>query len=298
MSKIPEKIIDSISNGLGSQSLFLVVMAAHGLIPARVSLTADTGAENDCIWSTGRRSKAKDFFEEIVIPYSLKHGIDARFVKSVDKNNLPLPTLIEQTIQTIAAGKLNSLKIPVFGSKGGRMGQSCTDKWKIRAIHQEARRMGATKLITAQGIHFAEAGRRVKGRIVGLHGEWTLYQDTATRKVDGVKAEVDVKWCRHYYPLVDRGYGRGTAQEALVREGLPYLVTSQCDFCPHNDLDRWMRHTPEVLSSIADMEASMDGKFFFTAERVPLMKALAIKAARPKPTVDTNFGCGNSYCGI
>jgi len=42
----------------------------------------------------------------------------------------------------------------------------------------------------------------------------------------------------------------------------------------------------------------MDGRFFFTDERVPLMEALAIKAAKPRPTVEAGFGCGNSYCGI
>lgn len=294
---LTEKIIDCVSNGLGSQSLSLMLMAGRGIIPATVSLTADTGAENDCLWSNGERSSAAEFFERVVLPYCVKHGLDARLVRSVDKNKQPLLPLMEQVKKSIAE-KGRPESIPLYGSRGGQQLQSCTDKWKIRAIRQEARRMGATKLITAQGIHFAEAGRRVKGNIIGLHGEWTLYQDTYVRNIDDLKVNVPVKWCNHYYPLVDHGYGRNTAQEALTKEGIPYLVTSQCDFCPHNDLDRWMRHTPETLVQIATIEDSMDGKFFFTDERVPLMEALAIKQSKPRPTVDANFGCGNSYCGI
>lgn len=292
-----EVIIDAISNGLGSQSMLLMLMAARGIISSRVSLTADTGSENDCVWSSGERTTAKEYFERIVHPYAVKHNIDARFVRAVDKDKNKLLPLMEQVRKDIAE-KGRPSSIPLYGSRGGQQIQSCTDKWKIRAIRQEARRMGATKLITAQGIHFAEAGRRVKGAVIGMHGEWTLYQDTYTRKIDEEKIEVPVKWCNHYYPLVDRGYGRKTSQQALAGEGIPYLVSSQCDECPHNDLDRWMRHTPEVLHQIAEMEATMDGKFFFTDERVPLMEALERKKLKPRPTVEAGFGCGNSYCGI
>src|SRR5208337_1388083 len=161
-------------------------------------------------------------------PYCEKHNILARFVRSVDKYKKPLPDLMEQTRATIAAGKLTSLKIPVFGSKGGRLMQSCTSKWKIRAIHQEARRLGATTLNTAQGIHFGEAGRRVNGRVIGKVGEWTIYQDTVTRRVDGDKVEVDVRWCTHYYPMVDRRLGRKDAVSSLTAEGIPFLINSQC----------------------------------------------------------------------
>src|SRR5271165_1323759 len=130
-------LVQSISNGLGSQSMYLVLLAARGEIPATVSITADTGAEHDCLWNTGERTSAKVYFERIVEPYCTDHNITARFVRSVDKDKQLLPDLLEQLKQTIKDGKLNSIKIPVFGSRGGRLMQSCTDKWKIRAIHQE-----------------------------------------------------------------------------------------------------------------------------------------------------------------
>lgn len=294
----PEVVIESVSNGLGSQSMWLLVLAAHGIIPARVSITADTGAELDCLWSTGRRSTLRAYFEEIAKPYAEKHGIDARLVRAVDKEKKPLPALMDHLKEVIADGKMKSAKIPLFGSQGGRLMQVCTDKWKIRAIRQEARRMGATKLITYQGIHFGEAARRVKGIPMGKHGAWSIYQDTLNRNVDGEKVEIPVKWCFHCYPMVDRQEGRKAARERLAREGIPWLLSTECDCCPHQDLDRWMKHTPETLVQIAEVEASMDGKFFFTDERVPLMQALEIKKTKPRNTLEPTFGCGNGICGI
>ena len=293
----PYTNVEAVSNGLGSQSMFLLVLAARGEIPATVSFTADTGAEQDCLWSTGERTTAREYFERIVHPYAESHGIAAKFIRSLDKFKQPLPDLMTHLKQVIAEGKMKSAKIPLFGSRGGRLMQVCTEKWKSRAIRQEARRMGATHLVTAQGIHFGE-GRRVKGRIKRVNGEWTIYQDVETRKVGGEKVQVDVQWCEHYYPLFDRRMGRKHAVEALEAERIPYLVSSQCDHCPHKDLPRWERTSPAKLVEIAAVEASMQGQFFFTDRRVPLMEALEMMRKDKAATLDTNFGCGNSYCGI
>jgi hypothetical protein len=295
---IEQKTLDVLANGLGSLSLFCLVLAGKRIIPATVSVTADTGSENDRLWSNGKRSTAREYFDEVVEPYARKHGIDARFVRAVDKNKRDLPSLEDATEAIIDIGKFNSLSIPLYGSRGGQRNQSCTDKWKIRAIRQEARRMGATRLITAQGIHAGEIGRRKKGIRIGVYGEWTLYQDTIMRKCDGEKVEVPVKWCQHYYPLADRGYSRATAQNVLMEEDIPYLISTECDFCPHQDIQRWDRHTPEKLVQIAAMEAKLRGSFFFTNQRVPLPEALARMRLKPSSTLETNFGCGNAYCGI
>lgn len=287
-------VIEAISNGLGSQSMYLLLMAIRREIPATVSLTADTGSENDCLWSTGRRSDAESYFREVVEPLCSPSGVTARFVRAVDCNGDPLPSLeekVRRTVDSIGA----PCAIPAYGSRGGQQRQSCTEKWKVRALRQEARRMGARMLISAQGIHFGEAGRRVKGRPIGMHAErWNLYQDTE-KKCGQMK---DVGWCRHYYPLVDLQLGRKDAQEALEVEGIPYIVSSQCDFCPHKDLARWERTSPEKLIEIAALEAKMKGRFFFTDERVPLLQALEIKRAKGQSSLDAHFGCGNGLCGI
>lgn len=288
--------VEAVSNGMGSQSMECLVLAAHRKIPATVSITADTGSEKDCLWNTGRRTTARVYFDEVIQPYCEKHGLDARFVRAVDKDKNPLPELEQAVRDGIAKGRPSF--IPLYGSRGGQMMQSCTDKWKIRAIRQEARRMGAKRLVTAQGIHFGERGRRVKGFPVESLGDWTIYQDTYVRNIDGEKIEKAVQWCQHYYPLVDMQLGRADAIKLLEEEGLPYLITSECDMCPHKDLPRWERTSPERLAEIAELEASMNGRFFFTDERVPLIQALAIKRAKPASTLPTIFGCGNSICGV
>ena len=288
------KPISALSNGLGSQSMKLLLMAARREIPATVSITADTGSENDCLWSTGQRSSAEAYFRAVVEPFCQDNNLEARFVRAVDKHGEPLPSLQEKVTRAIDDTG-GPCAIPVFGSKGGRQMQSCTEKWKVRAMRQEARRMGATLFISAQGIHFGEAGRRVKGRVVGLYADrWTLYQDMTTRNGE----PVPVQWCQHYYPMVDLQQGRKDAQHELEAEGIPYIVSSQCDFCPHKDLERWERTSPEKLIEIAGLEAKMGGRFFFTDERVPLMEALAIKRAKGPAALDTHFGCGNGLCGI
>jgi hypothetical protein len=53
--------------------------------------------------------------------------------------------------------------IPLFGSQDGRLRQSCTQRWKVAAIRQQARKLGAQTMRAAQGIHADEAKRRVKG---------------------------------------------------------------------------------------------------------------------------------------
>lgn len=291
--------LEVISNGLGSQSMYLLLMAAKGEIPARISITGDTGSENDRELSTGERISNRQYFDEIVTPFCSRHGIDARFVRSRDANGNDLPPLIDHLRQVISEGKIKSAKIPMFGSRGGRLLQVCTDKWKIRAINQEARRMGAKLLISAQGIHHGEAARRVKGKFLfDREDGYCIYQNMVKR--NGLL--VPVKWCQHYYPLVDKKLKREDCVRGLRNEGIPYLTSSECDMCPHQDIARWRRHSPEMLTQIAAIEERMGGNFFFTDERIPLMAALDRKdaklLAKNEAAEETDFGCGNSYCGV
>lgn len=284
--------VESISNGLGSQSMYLLVLAADKEIPATVSITADTGSENDRLWNTGERTSAREYFDRVVVPFGASHGIETRFVRARDARKREIETLESHTVKAAKDGKLTSVKIPVFGSNGGRLKQSCTDRWKIRAINQELRLMGAKTARTAQGIHYGEAVRRVRGKYIGLVGGWETYATTERRK--GVWRVT--KWLTHYYPLVDRRLRRMDIQQRLEARGVPYLVSSECDFCPHQDYARWARHTPESLAQSAALEAGFKGEYYLTEKRVPLLQAL--EQMRREPEGELDFGCGNSYCGV
>ena len=273
----------------------LCVLAAHGKIDFNVSLTADTDTEHDCLWSTGERTTAREYWERIVNPYCSDHGIDARFVRARDKHGKKLPGIGDYLKAKIAQGTTAS--IPLYGSQGGQLRQGCTQKWKIVAIHQEARRMGATSLHTAQGIHFGEAVRRMKGRFLRDDGGFSIYQETIKSKT-GIR---DVKWCTHCYPLVDLRMYREDAQAGCRAEGIPFLISSECDLCPHKDYARWARTSPDKLIEIAGIEASMKGEYFFTDQRIPLMQAIEkmrLIAEEKERQGDIDFGCGNAYCGI
>lgn len=292
--KTSPKHIESLSNGLGAQSVLLFLMACRREIPATISKTADTGWEADRTWSNGRKSTIKQYYDEIVVPMGLKYGIETAFVRSVKKDGSALPAILMHVETAIKSGK--SPTIPMFGSKGGRLRQSCTQKWKIAALRQHARRDGAKTECNAQGIHLGEASRRVKGQFLRMSGRWSIYQ---TESSPGNP----VKWQTHYYPLVDLGFNRNECQRRIVAEKIPYLLSSECDGCPHKDLTRWERTSPEVLKQLSDLESRMNGEYFFTAKRIPLMEAISVmqkeRASNPeKYKVEADFGCSNAICGV
>lgn len=308
LQSVNDMHLETLSNGGGAQSIKLFLMGCRREIPATVSFTSDTGWENDRTWSNGRKSSLKDYFDEVIMPLSIKYDFPAKFIRAVDKNKQELPTLIEQVERAAADGSARGIHIPMFGSKGGRLRQSCTDKWKIRAINQEGRRMGAKTMCSAQGIHIGEASRRVKGIFLRMDGKWSIYQTTTMenqKQPDGKKIKVEqvIKWLTHYYPLVDLGLNRNACQREVIAEGIPYLLSSECDGCPHKDLTRWERTDPEILKHLAATEARLNGQYFFTDQRIPLLEAIEVmKAKRAKDPekykIEADFGCGNAICGV
>lgn len=89
----------------------------------------------------------------------------------------------------------------------------------------------------------------------------------------------------------------------IVKEKIPYLLSSECDGCPHKDLTRWERTSPEVLKQVADLEKMFNGEFFFTSKRIPLLEAIEVmkkeRSENPeRHKSESDFGCQNSHCGV
>jgi len=321
--------LEIISNGLGAPSMRMLTLAAEGSIPARVAITADTGAENDRLWSNGRRTTARQYFDEVVKPFCDHHGIKSYFVRAKDGEGHKMPALLD--VVKLAGVEFQKSKshegllrqktfIPMFGSDGGRLRQSCTSRWKIAAIRQRARALGATNVRAAQGIHIDEAWRRVKGIYIGMVDGWETYYDVDRNEsvieavqgglfgedtdIKGKKEPVPVKWATHYYPLVELKLTREQIQKDLDAIGMPYLISSECDFCPHKDLGRWERTSPIVLDEIAEIEAMFHPHFYFTDSRIPLKEAIAQKAQERKalPILQghdsATFDCTDGVCGV
>lgn len=297
--------VNWISNGLGGQSMYLLYLASQRIIPATLSITADTGSENDRITNTGERIPAPEFFRLYVQPYAEKNGIEAVMVRAKDISGADLPPLIDilrnrgqaQSFQDLT----KSISVPLFTNDrtAGRLRQSCTDKWKIRAIHQEARRRGVTLLRSAIGFHAGET-HRLKAEWMRDDNGFNYYKPYQNRK----GKLTTIKWLEHYYPLIDLKLNRLRIRDELERIGLPFLVTTECDMCPHQDHQRWAAHRPEVLQEIAQIEAEWDGKLFFTDRRIPLLTAIedmqkeAESKSRQGMLFDPDFGCEGAYCGI
>jgi len=277
----------TISNGMGGQSMRLLQLAVAGeLGHIDVSITADTGSENDCLWSTGRRSTSKEFFDEVIRPLAMSGGIDAAFVRSRYKDGSELPPLHEE----MNMGVLRN--IPMFGSKGGRYQQTCTDKWKLRAIKQEGRRRGAKTMLSAIGLHVDEQ-RRLRGPVVGKENGVHIFQSGYQSK--SKQKWVSWKWMTHWYPLIARKESREDCRRHLDQAGIPYLLSSECDMCPHKNGSRWLRTSPEMIDKCAEWEAKFEGKFFLTPQRIPLKMAIMNMRDETKDG-DEDFGCQNDVC--
>jgi hypothetical protein len=261
--------IYSISCGQGAPSLFLIVLAGEHYFHADVVIVADTGWENDMLWSNGRRTDAKSFFNQVTKPLSESFGIPAVFVRSLKKDGTPYPTIFENQ-------KPGKVDIPMFGSRGGRLRQTCTSKWKKQAIRQELRRRGATTATSYLGLTMSEVIR--------------------------IKPN-DVKWEELAWPLIgypnkpnwNKKYYRDDVNRELEERKIPYFVTSQCDGCPHKDFFRWQNNTSEKIEELTKFEARWKGEQYLTSLRKPLSDAILEMRLNSKKS-EINDVCENGYC--
>ena len=282
--------INSISCGQGAPSLFLIVMAGElKLFPADCVIVADTGWENDCLWSTGERTTAREFFDVVTKPLAAQYGIDAVMVRSRNENGedyLSIPDYITSKVNEDSKYGYASIDIPMFGSDGGRMKQSCTSKWKIQAIRQELRRQGATSSTTALGLHLDEVHRCKPSQVKWDVSIWPLV-DMGQRQ-DGSIGGLGI----------GRSWSRIDIQGEMERRGIPYLVTTECDGCPHKDWKRWKRTSPATIDELAEFEAQFNGEFFLTNHRIPLKESLARMEADNAIGANLFDGCDSGYCFV
>ena len=237
--------INSISCGQGAPSLYMLVMAGEGVFPADVVITADTGWENDMLWSTGERTTAKEYFERVTRPMAEKYGMDAMFIRTRNREGNDIPAI--QDKQYLAEDGTVVVDIPLFGSRGGRLMQACTEKWKQRGIRQELRRRGAKTATTNLGLTMDETHRMKRNTM---------------------------QWERLAWPLIEHRLYRATIFKRLEEAGIPYLLSTECDGCPHKNAVRWKRTSSKTIEELAEFEQRFNGEYFLTDQRIPLREAL------------------------
>lgn len=298
-----KKLIHYVACGMGAPSCFLAHLAGHKVIAATHIVVANTGSEKDRRLHDGSKITADEFVENCLRPFCAKFGLPVEYVRACNRQGEPLPPLWDYIKQAARSGKLNKIPIPLYGSRQGQLTQSCTEKWKVRAMDQWARREGATELISAQGLHYGEP-HRISGRPIDASAGFQMYQTQRIYKVHrpvvdlfGERHEVSyerraVRWKKHYYPLIDFRLDRRLVEQQCKQYGVPYLITSECDHCPHKDRVRWERTSPQTINEIAALEAQLNGEFFFADRRKPLPIALAEMQARE----DLDVGCREAFC--
>lgn len=274
--------INSISCGQGAPSLFLIAMAGEGMFSADVVIVADTGWENDMLRNDGRRTTAREFFEEVTRPLANSYGIGAAFVRALDGDGNEQAAI--QNDQRISGGKIE-IDIPLYGSRGGQLRQSCTSKWKVSAIRQELRRRGATTATTALGIHRREPHRIKPSDVAWQKSCWPLCDIRQNEEFSITSMGIGRTW------------DRASVFTEMERRKIPYLLSSECDGCPHKDKDfaRWQRTAPDTIEQLAAFEETFNGEFFLTSYRRPLKEALKLMADDNASRMYFD-GCDSGYC--
>ncbi len=303
--------------------MYLLYAAKTGKLSAlnvRVAITADTGSELDCQMMNGERISAPDFFRKYVVPLAESAGIESLLVRTKTRETktregVPIPPLIqivrESSVKAASGSEfkqiVSNLGVPLFTNdeSAGRLLQSCTDKWKVRAIKQAAKARKIKMLRSVIGYHYDEAARRIDAIYLRQESGFDFYKPYRRRRVKGVMKKIPSRWEEQIYPLVDWRMGREQIAEELNKAGIPFLITSECDHCPHQDYERWSRHSSAVIDDLAEIEARWNGKLFFTDRRIPLKEALEqMKKSGPKRATAkagllfSTFGCGSDRCGI
>lgn len=294
-----QKHIEYIANGGGAPSVYLMWLAKSGVIPATISITADTGTELNRLRSDGQYTTMERYYDEVIAPLGEQWGIETVFARAHTREGEPMVSIWEHTEQMIEAGKFNHIKIPLFGVQNGqsRLRQACTQRWKTAAIRQTLRTLGATTARGAQGIHIGEAVRRMKGgnpRQID-NEPWHTFQS-----MDAV--DRPVKWLTHYYPYVFLGLDRAGIRQRMEELGIVYLVTSECDICPHKDAFRWANTSDEMLERIYALDDKLaPAKLYLVDERIRLREYIPLMRARASTGSlwdEADFGCGNAECGV
>ena len=190
-----------ISLGCGVQSFALAAMSALGeLPPVDAAIHADTAHE---------RRETYEFAAKWT-PWLEERGVRVVTVKA--------PPEITDLVVGVT---------PPFhtaGTRGnGMLRRTCTDRWKIRPMHQWIRaQLKARGIVKTPG---------VVDQCIGITlDEWTRMRTSP------------VKWANLLYPFMeelDRPWTRGMVMRWLRDNDLEIPVKSACVFCPFHDLESW-----------------------------------------------------------
>jgi hypothetical protein len=246
--------IRAISYGGGRQTAALAVLWGLGRVEADACIMADTGRE---------------------LPHT--YAYNALMDAWLRERGLPGLTVV-QTLPGKKSGRLVTLTsalaerqaiIPMYGSRGGMMPRRCTERFKIRIVRQELRRMGAKTADVLLGISTDEMHRA---------------------------RDSDRKWAKNTFPLLDLGLSAADCAALPPTVGLPVPGKSACDICPHRTIAEWKKMEqdyPERYAYAVETEASFRNLYLHAGR-----KPLPVLLASPHVAEEAEDGCTSGYCFV
>ena len=253
MDKKPDLI--TLSLGAGVQSTCLYLMACQGEILPRpdVAIFSDTGWEPPEVYEHLEKLKANGS-----IPINIVSGGNIRddvinYVTSWRKDGSgwlrgqpPMYARIPDEVS-----KMNN-KEP---DKGGPLWRKCTEKYKIKPIQNEIRRLLGYK----KGQHV----RKLAYQYFGISSdEMQRMKDSRTT------------WIDNRYPLVDMRMNRTKCIDWLEKNNWHNVEKSACIGCPYHDNKMWehmKNNRPEQWADAVEFDKAMrDGPYPHTKGQVYL----------------------------
>lgn len=166
----------------------------------------------------------------------------------------------------------------------GMLRRQCTGEYKIKQIKAKLRALGATAAAPVD-------------QLIGIS------MDEAHRMSDS-----DVRYVRHVYPLIDRGWSRRDCLAWLDRQGYPQPPKSACIGCPFHG-DAYWRHLRDtsptewadaVAFDVAirkNARTAISGTAYLHRQRVPLDQ-VDLRTEQDRGQLDMFGNDCSGVCGV
>jgi len=216
--------IHALSYGGGVQSTAMLVLAAECVIPHRLALFANVGADSE-------NPRTLDYIERYTKPYAATHGIELVELHKRDKHGTPV------TLYGRLMSSERSIDIPMRMSNGAPGNRNCTETFKINVIKAELKRRGATNNDPAE-----------------------LAMGISMDEYQRMRTASGVPFYTLAYPLIERRMDRAACMALIGRVGLPVPPKSSCTFCPYQRLRQWkalMHEQPDRFAQAVELEQVM-----------------------------------------
>lgn len=231
--KITSDRLQVLSNGGGTQSTCMIVLAAMGLIPKpEIILISDTEREFSPVW---------DYQDKYIVPLCEAHGMEYVRVQKSEFTDVDLMyNGDESTVLMPIYSSYNGFKKD--GTPAGKQAGFCSSKWKSDVIQRYLNARYGETYLTKKGVDFW----------IGM----SLEEKRRVKYPSG-------KWQRRY-PLFEALILRNQSIQIVKDFGLPEPPRSSCYMCPNRKDEEWQEmkdQYPQDFKSACEVELEIQNEF-------------------------------------